>query len=238
MRIIHLDSTGSTNQEARKLAEQADFGPLWIRADQQSSGRGRTGREWVSPSGNLYASHLFPTDQPLNALGQYSFVAALAVYDCLRSVYPKGDFGLKWPNDALLNREKISGLLLETGKTHHQSWVIVGVGINLVSHPKLAAYPATSLAVHIDDTPLTKMVLSKLVETFDHWRKRYEREGFAPIKDAWLAGAVNVPGPVRVRLPSEEFEGEAMGLSDIGALQVRLPNGTIRDVHAGDVYLG
>ncbi len=238
MRIIELDSTGSTNAEARHFAQQADFGPLWVRADQQTNGRGRNGRNWVSPKGNLYASHLFATDEPLHRLGLYSFVAAIAVYDTLVGLHPKGSWGLKWPNDLLLGKAKISGMLLETGKTHHQSWVIMGIGINLISHPSDTPYPATSLAVHMPQAPSPQHVLTELSGVFDSWRTEFKTKGFTPIRSAWLERAINLPGKVTVRLAQETFNGEAIDLCENGALQVRLSNGTMRDVHAGDVYLG
>lgn len=238
MRIIELDSTGSTNAEARHFAQTADFGPLWIRADQQTSGRGRNGREWVSPKGNLYASHLFATEEPLHRLGLFSFVSALAVYDTLAALHPGGKWGLKWPNDLLLGKAKICGMLLETGKTHHQSWVIMGIGINLASHPSDTPYPATSLAAHLPETPSAQYVVTELSVNFENWKTDFETKGFAPIRSAWLDRATNLPGKVTVRLAQETFEGEAINLRENGALQVRLSNGTMRDVHAGDVYLG
>ncbi len=242
MRLIELDTTESTNDEARRLAQNADFGPVWIRANQQTYGRGRRGRDWVSPKGNLYCSALFATDLPIGRLGQYSFVAALAAYEALLKIHPIGDFGIKWPNDTLLGGAKISGLLLETGKTHHQSWIIVGIGVNLVSHPEDTPYPATSLAAHMDtdvDGALKpKVVLQILSGRFKVWKSKFEREGFEPIRKAWCEAAVNIPGPVTVKLPDEEFEGTAIDMGHNGALQVRLANGTIREVHAGDVYLG
>ena len=238
MRLIELDSTGSTNAEARKLADAADFGPLWIRADEQTAGRGRRGRNWVSPKGNLYCTALFQSELPVSQIGLYSFVAALAVYDSLKAMCPDAGLGLKWPNDALLNEAKISGLLLETGKTHHQNWVIVGIGINLVSHPENTPYPATNLTEHIDDVLAPDQLVSILMEKFASWKHIFENKGFDPIRVAWRDAAVNVPGPVTVKLPNEEFVGTAIDMGQNGALQVQLPDGTMREVHAGDVYLG
>ena len=220
------------------MAEGADFGPLWIRADEQTGGLGRSGRSWISPKGNLYASHLFAVDMPMNRFADYSFVAALAVSDCLSTIYPKGEFGLKWPNDVLLGRAKISGLLLETGKTRNQSWIIIGIGINLASHPSGTPYPATSLASHMTTVPGPETVMEILADRFAHWCDRYERGGFEPVRQNWLSRAVNIPGPVTVRLPHESFDGQAINMNATGALQVRLSDGTIRNVHAGDIYLG
>ncbi|NNE58131.1 MAG: biotin--[acetyl-CoA-carboxylase] ligase [Hellea sp.] len=236
MRLIHLKSTGSTNREAKLLADKADFGPLWVLADEQLDGRGRRGRDWVSPPGNLYISHLFPTQKHPEELGQYSFVAALAVFDCLVAIYPDGEFGIKWPNDILLSGKKVSGLLLETGKSQKQQYVILGIGVNLISHPKDTAYPASSLVVHCGDMPAIEDIVRLLADKFNYWNDRYIELGFSYIREAWMSRAQNIPGPVKVRLPAEEFEGEALGLDQNGALQVRQASGSIRNVHAGDVF--
>lgn len=237
MRIIHLDTTGSTNADARALANDADFGPLWIIADEQTAGRGRRGRDWVSPKGNFYGSFLFPTDLPPGQRSLYSFVMALGIIEALRDVQP-GDYQLKWPNDVLLNGAKISGMLLETGQTHRQSWVIAGIGINLVSSPDDTPYPATHMESLGQDAPKPYEIINHLAERIDHWISIFDRSGFVPIREAWLNQSANVLGPVTVRLPGETYEGEAIDLNPDGALQVRLANGTIRQVHAGDVFPG
>ncbi len=238
MRIIRLDTTGSTNSEARKLTTEADLGPVWISAKSQQAGKGRTGRSWVSPIGNLYASYLFPSDIAAGQKSLYSFVATLAVFDTLIEFHPDGDFGIKWPNDVLLGKAKISGMLLETGQVHRQGWVIAGIGINVKSHPADLPYPATSLGAHLMTGPDPSDVLDVLIDRFEQRKTEFETQGFAPIREAWKARAMNLPGPVKVRLPSETFEGQAVDLGQNGALQVRLSTGTMRDVHAGDVFLG
>lgn len=238
MRIIRLTSTESTNLDARRLAEGADFGPLWVLAETQTGGRGRRGRNWVSPKGNFYGSFLFPTDKTQVQRSLYSFVMALGIYEALKEVHMAGDFNLKWPNDILLGEAKISGMLLETGLTHQQAWVIAGIGVNLVSSPINTPYPATHLGAYQDDVPQPDEFLNHLSERISHWKSVFETSGFAPIRDAWLERAANIPGPVTVRLPDETFEGRAIDLNHDGALQVQLANGTKRQVHAGDVFPG
>lgn len=238
MRHIHLDITDSTNQDAKKRAGEADFGPLWITAGQQTLGRGRTGRDWISPKGNFYGSHLFPTDLRPDQRGLYSFAAALAVFDTVSELCPNADLTLKWPNDVLLGGAKLSGLLLETGQTHTQAWVIMGIGINVASYPEGLDYAATSLSSLSGETVTLEKLRIKLVDKIDHWKRTLEISGFRPLRVVWLDRAANVPGKVNVRLPTESFSGEAVDLGQDGSLHVRLANGTIRQVHAGDVFPG
>ena len=248
MRFISLDEVDSTNAQAKRLAENADFGPLWIRADKQSAGRGRRGREWTSKKGNLFCSGLYPYEGLPQQAAQMSFAAALAVADTLKHYVPHETVSLKWPNDALLAGKKTAGILLEVGQTHHQKWMVVGIGINLTHHPENTEYPATHVLEHISAEDLSESenvmtggaqaVLAILAQRFDHWRHILDSKGFEPIGQAWTERAHNIPGHVTVRLPNETFTGEALGLDANGALRVRLENGTIRDIHAGDVFFG
>ena len=247
MRFISHETLDSTNLEAKRLAEQGDFGPLWIRADKQSAGRGRRGRDWTSETGNLFCSGLYSLEGMLHQSAQMSFVAALALADTLEHYVPKDLISLKWPNDVLLDGKKTAGILLESGQTHHQKWMVVGIGVNLTHHPKGTEFPATHVMEHIPARDLegpepimtgAQAVLAILSNRFDHWRHILGTRGFEPIGQAWTARAHNLPGPVTVRLPNENFAGEALGLDANGALRVSLADGTIRDVHAGDVFFG
>lgn len=245
LRLIRLETVGSTNEQAKSYAAKGDFGPLWIRADTQLSGRGRRGRAWDSAAGNLFCTGLFPVSGSARHTALLSFAAALAVYDTLETYVDAGKLSLKWPNDVLIGGEKSSGILLESGVAAGQKWVAVGIGINLLSHPEVTEFPATHVLAHIPPEALDNpepiltgpdAVLAILAAKFEHWRIVYAEQGFAPLRAAWLARAYNVPGPVTVKLPKEQFSGQALGLGENGELQVRLQDGTIRDVHAGDVY--
>jgi len=247
LRFVSHETIDSTNAEAKRLAEQGDFGPLWIRADQQSAGRGRRGRDWTSDTGNLFCSGLYPHEGTVRQAAQTSFVAALALADTLEHYVAKDVISLKWPNDVLLAGRKTAGILLESGQTHHQKWIVVGIGVNLTHHPEGTEFSATHVLEHIPaedlDNPEPIMtgpqaVLAILANRFDHWLYILTTKGFEPIGQAWTARAHNIPGPVNVRLPNESFTGQALGLDANGALRVRLGNGTIRDVHAGDVFFG
>ena len=241
MRFINFDSVVSTNLEALKFAEEGDKGPLWVSAVQQTGGRGRRGRPWVSKSGNLYCSGLYPHAGNAQSAALYSFVAVLAIADLVRTYLPESHVTLKWPNDVLIDGKKTSGVLLE----HSKGWIVAGIGVNLVSHPGNAEFPATHILEHIPEEALNKpeplipepqAALAILAARFDVWRSILINDGFAPIKSAWEGLAQNVPGPLIVRLHNETFSGEATALGENGELQVRLKNGTIRNVHSGDVF--
>lgn len=243
MKFIQYDSLGSTNVEAENLFRAGEIAPFWVRADHQTAGRGRRGRDWSSPVGNFYGTACYVFDgQPQDA-AKLSFVAAIAVAKALSAYSLTRQPGLKWPNDVLLGGRKVAGLLLEAKSGH----VLIGIGVNLISHPDGGNIPATHLLEHIDPTALNsdepeftgaEGFLAILSRSFDKALRKHLAYGFSATRADWTALASGLPGPVTVRLPEETFVGQAESLLENGALRVRLENGTIRDVHAGDVFFG
>ena len=136
--IVQFDEIDSTNAEARRRAEGGEAGPLWLSAGRQTAGRGRRGRSWESPLGNVSATYLFTTAKPPAEAAQVSFVAALAVWELARQAGPLHQITLKWPNDLLINGRKTAGILVESGQTPSGLWVAVGMGINLAVAPEPA----------------------------------------------------------------------------------------------------
>ncbi len=143
--VRHYESLGSTNDEARRLADAGAAHGTVVAAREQTAGRGRVGRSWVSPPGNLYLSVLLRLDLPPARRAELSFVAALAVFDLVDAVLPGSRVMLKWPNDVLVEDAKISGILVEQA----DAATIVGIGVNVAHCPADTPYPATSLAEHL-----------------------------------------------------------------------------------------
>jgi BirA family transcriptional regulator, biotin operon repressor / biotin---[acetyl-CoA-carboxylase] ligase len=235
-RLRLLDVTASTNADAGQAAEADEAEGLVIQALRQTAGRGRQGRTWDSPEGNLYASILLRPRCSLQEAGHYSFVTALAIYDAVRAFLPKANIKLKWPNDVLVNGKKISGALLEAAPVEQDvvAWLIVGIGINVLHHPENGLYPATSLAAEGVAQTESEAVLRGLLESLERWRLTLSREGFAPLRKAWLAHAQT--GLLTARLPHETVEGAFQDLDERGNLILRLPDGAERAIAAGDVF--
>lgn len=241
--VLILDQVDSTNAEARRRGEAGELGPHWIVARRQTAGRGRRGREWSSDSGNLFATLLMTTRKSPAEAAQVTFIAALAVAELLDAFARPGAVGIKWPNDVLLGGEKASGILVESGA--HPSgglWLAIGIGVNLAHHPLGTDRPATSLVKHLrsDITypPPVEVAAEVLSQTFAAWRSRWEQYGFQPILDAWTARTPDLHGPATARLTHETLEGVAEGVEPDGALRLRLPDGRLRLISAGDVFFG
>ena len=226
----------STNEEARRLALAGEHGPLWIVAAEQSSGRGRRGREWVSKPGNLFVTHLCEVSAPPEACAQLSFAAALAASDAIACYAPNADINLKWPNDILLERRKVAGILLEAAPNGAVVRLIVGIGINLAHFPVDTEFPAISLASVTQHAPEPDAVLTRLVAAWDAWYEDWLRQGFAPIRAAWLSRAQGLGGNLKVRMGQSETEGVFENLDEDGALLLRVQGGGRLRITAGEVF--
>lgn len=238
--IEAYDELDSTNAEARRRAEAGEGGPVWITALTQTAGRGRRGRSWQTASGNLAATLLLTTNKPAGEAAQISFVAALAAADLAETCLGPGAAQLKWPNDVLVHGRKAVGILVESGVgTDGLLWLAVGIGINLAHAPQDVERPATSFAEHMTVPPPAPLdALEVLATRFEHWRACWTREGFAPIARAWTVKAHGLGEACEARLPNQTIRGVALGLDSDGALRLKLDDGAILRITAGDVFFG
>ena len=237
--IVVLDEIDSTNAEARRRAEAGEAGPLWLVGLRQTAGRGRRGRAWETGEGNLADTLLFRTDKPPAEAAQVSFVAALAVADLLARCVPNHLISLKWPNDPLLGGLKVSGILVESGASPLGGlWLAVGVGVNLKRKPIDAERPATAIATYLETPPSPQEAAEVLAEAFERWLRTWDVLGFPAIADAWTARAHGLGEPCVARLGHETVEGVAEALDADGALRLRLADGSLRRITAGDVFFG
>jgi len=236
-RLVAHERIASTSDEAKRLAaEGAPAGTLvWARV--QTAGRGRQGRGWVSPAGNLFASLILRPAVPVATAAQLGFVAALAVADACRALAPDAAIRLKWPNDVLLAGRKLAGLLLESQSRSEGAldWLVLGIGVNLATYPVEVEYPATALAATGADASPEAM-LAALAASFLAWYERWrDGAGFATIRAEWLGRAEGLNQPIRVRLPGETREGVFAGLDTDGALLLDTGTGRQR-IAAGEVF--
>lgn len=225
----------STNAEARRRIAKGDARDLWIAAAEQTGGRGRRGRAWISEAGNLFASRIVKPGCPPARAAELSFVAALAVRDAVVATLPATapPVTCKWPNDILIARQKVSGMLLEA--EGFSGWVVIGIGINVKAAPEGVEFPATSLAAH-GATAGAEAVLAALAAAFEERFMTWKRDGFAPIRMAWRTAASGLGETIRVRLEAREFEGIFRDIDDSGALLVERADGAVERVAAGDVF--
>jgi BirA family transcriptional regulator, biotin operon repressor / biotin---[acetyl-CoA-carboxylase] ligase len=235
--LLAYETLGSTSDEAKGLARTGADEGLIVTAKVQTAGRGRRGRAWVSPAGNLYMSLLLRPQCRAATAAQLGFVAALGMLGAIGEIAPTVALRCKWPNDLLADGKKIAGILLETEMVSGDvpDFVVIGIGVNLAASPRDVGYPATSLAAEglPDVAPLA--VLTGFVRHFAPWLERWREEGFLGVRAAWLGHAMGIGEPIRVRLERDTLDGRFIDLDDDGALLLGQPGGT-RRVAAGEVF--
>ncbi|MBO9712074.1 MAG: biotin--[acetyl-CoA-carboxylase] ligase [Sphingomonas sp.] len=215
-----------------ELARSGAAEGLWLRAERQTAGRGRQGRDWESPAGNLYASTLVRVRDGEPPAATLALVAAVALDETVRLFAPELPLSLKWPNDLMVNGAKLSGILLERAG----DGVVVGFGVNLAHHPEGMLRATTSIAAHAP-APDAQVFAEALAEVFARWLSRW-REGIAPVRERWLARAHPRGTALTARLSDgNSVDGLFEGLDSQGALILRLAGGETRAIHAGDVFL-
>lgn len=236
VRTEWLDEVDSTNEEARRRFKGGEIGPLWIAARRQTAGRGRRGRNWADLDGNLYCSGMYSLKCSPGEAAQLSFAAALAAAEVCQSSLADQTARVKWPNDVLIGGQKVCGILLESADAPGQIvQLVVGIGINLAAAPDIPERPAISLAA-LGAGLDVDAALDLLVARFEHWRSVWARDGFTPIRDAWLSRAHGVGQRCLVRLETETLEGVFTDLAADGSLKLELAGGHSRLISAGDVF--
>lgn len=237
-RLFAHEMLTSTNTEALALARGGASGPLWVTARAQTAGRGRRGNAWISVPGNLYATLLVNDPAPPEITPQLSFVAALAVYDAIAACTgaARGDLVLKWPNDILWAGEKLAGILVEGEGTATGLVVAIGVGVNCAHHPAHTAFPATDLAAAGADVApedLFYVLSATMVARLAQWDRG---AGFRVIRADWLEHADGIGREMRVRLAGRELSGRCEALDESGQLLLRLADGSLQTIAAGEVF--
>ena len=231
MTIRTVAETGSTNADMLLLARDGAEEGLWLRAERQTAGRGRLGRAWLSPDGNLYASTLVRLRPGNPQPASLALVAAVALHEAIAVFGVTAE--LKWPNDLLLQGAKLSGILLERAGDA----VVIGIGVNVAHHPDLPDRPTASLAA-AGSPVVAQTLLDVLAESFARWLARWRGEGLGPVRTAWLAAAHPVGTALTARLPDGSTrEGLFDGLDPDGALILRLASGERHVIHAADVFV-
>lgn len=222
---------GSTNDLAKERSQNFDGIPTVLTALEQTSGRGRRGRQWVSCRGNLFMSQLFVSPLPISDL---VFITSLSLAQTFNKLAPHLDIAIKWPNDVLIKGQKICGILIETAENNA---IVIGIGVNLAVSPSSSKiiYPTTnlkSLGVELS----RQAFLEAYLPHFDKNIALCCQSGFALIREAWLRYAYRLNQTIRVRCESNETEGVFKGIDEQGYLLLEQKEKVLR-ISAGDVFL-
>ena len=255
-RLEAFETIDSTNATALERALAGDPGKLWIVSKKQERGRGRRGRAWATSEGNLAATLLLRGSFDLKVAATLGFVAGLSLADALDAVCPTAKFAvgldgagkagqsplrveLKWPNDLLADGAKLAGILLESTQLAGDEFaIVIGIGVNVVSHPDDVPYPATSLAGLGADCDAETLFLA-LSDAWDaNSRIWSEGKGLGEIRKRWLARAAGLGGVVAVRVDGAVLHGIFETIDEDCRFVIRDGDGARVKIAAGDVHFG
>ena len=263
-RLLLFDAIDSTQEEARRQFLAGGNGPLWVLARWQTAGRGRGGRQWVSPPGNLHLSLLFRPEAAMRRWPELSLLAALVAHKAIARLLAQAGrvdvrerLALKWPNDLLLDGRKLGGILLETVEAPHANAapvpdapaptgngvrraLVIGWGVNLRHAPPddVVRWSAISLAEALGDerlVPQPPLLFEVLRDAFWRWYQVWQSFGPKNVREAWLKRAHGLGGMVRLRHGGQELQGRFADLGPAGELVLELPDGGRRMLTAGEI---
>lgn len=236
-----LPEVDSTNAHALRLAPDLQ-GPAWFLGLSQTAGRGRRARNWASPRGNFYATLLLHPTEPAEQVALRSFAAALALRDAFVALTGLPDsFRLKWPNDVLLNGGKVAGILLESSglgsKVQH---LAIGIGVNLITHPDAAmvepgAVQPVSLLSESGLRITPEAFLDVLAPAYARWETAFTTQGFAPLRETWLAHAARLGEDIRARTGTATHHGRFETIDSQGNLILAAAGGHMA-IPAAEVF--
>ena len=236
-----LAEVGSTNTECLERARKGALSGLWITAGRQTVGRGRRGRAWFSEPGNLYASLLLIDPAPMDRLGSLPLAVAVAVQDAVSRIMPLDapDVLIKWPNDILVDRRKVCGILIE-GETlpDGRHGLVIGIGINVAVAPDAPLYPVATLrdfGASASPEDLFAHLFQSMAETLSLWNRG---RGIAAVMERWKEVAGGIGENITVNLPDRSISGRFAGIDDTGLLKLETDDGGTRVIAAGDVFFG
>ncbi len=237
-RLVRYDQLASTNDEGLLRGRSGDAGRLWVIADTQTGGRGRNGRVWSSPRGNLHASLLLIDPAPPHRAAELGFVAGVAAAHALREILG-GDrrVTIKWPNDVLHDGAKLCGILLESANLPDGRFACVaGVGVNCRLHPANTPYKATNLSAIAGQPVAPARVFARLSATMTHWLDVWAAgAGFEAIRAEWLSLAAGLGRSISVARHLRTIEGTFQTIDATGRLILEQASGQVA-IEAGDVF--
>ena len=253
-RLAAYDSVGSTNALALERARDGEPGKTWFVTKKQEAGRGRRGRVWATPEGNLAATLLLTPEFDLKSAATLGFVAGLSLADALDAVIPDarigvgvdggtplsgGRFELKWPNDVLASGAKLSGILLESAMLGENRFALaIGIGVNVVAAPTDVPYPATSLADLGSKCDAETLFLALSDAWVDNVRAWDEGRGLRTIRQRWLERAAGLGSDVAVQVDGRVVRGIFETIDDECRFVIRTADGDTVVITAGDVHFG
>ncbi|MFF5993633.1 biotin--[acetyl-CoA-carboxylase] ligase [Lysinibacillus sp. KU-BSD001] len=241
--IHHFEQVESTQLIAHDLVRQHTSDGTVVIAEQQTAGRGRMLRPWESTEGKgVWMTVILKPDVLPHQAPQFTLVAAVAVVNAMKAMFSSFTPEIKWPNDILINGRKCTGILTEmVAEADRVQALLIGIGINVNQQiddfPEELQSIATSMAMAHGEPIDRALFIANVLDFLEHYSNLYIQHGFQPIKALWEEASGTIGKQVRATTLREVIEGEAIGITDTGVLQIRTADGEVKGVYSADIEL-
>jgi len=238
--VHYYEQVKSTQDAARELAEAGAPEGTLVLAEEQTGGRGRMGRGWVSPQGKgIWMSMVMRPHVPIHCAPQLTLLTAVALCRSLRRLTGL-PIGIKWPNDLLIHGKKISGILLESAAEDERlKYIVAGVGISVNlserDYPEELLAKATSLRIEAGEAFSRSAIVKDFLAEWETLYDLFLQEGFSAIAALWESLSVSIGQKVRLITPQGELEGVPVGLEESGAIRVERSDGSIVTIFSAEM---
>jgi len=222
--IINLLKIDSTNTEAHRLLKKRKIlTPLWIVAEEQTGGKGRGGKKWISNKGNLFATLILPISFDIKKLPMISCVTSLATFKCLSHFIEENkSLKIKWPNDILFKNSKLSGILIENLISNDENYSIIGIGINVNSSPSIPNHDTASLKQILGHEIDMKLVLSQLSTFLDSYIKNLKNNDLKLLIDEYRLKMWRINENVTFLIGEEKYEGKLSSINENFEIEIEV----------------
>lgn len=240
---FHFDELTTTQAIAHEQVRAGAVDGTVIVAEHQTAGKGRMLREWSSASGKgIWMTLLIRPEIPPHQAPQFTLVAAVAVVNAMKALYPAVDARIKWPNDILIDGKKCTGILTEmVAEADRVEAILIGIGINvnqtMDDFPNELQTIATSLTLATGQPIDRAELLAKVLFYMEHYCDLYVKHGFSRLKTLWEEASTTIGHRVRATTLREITEGTAIAITESGVLQIQTDAGNIVSVYSADIEL-
>ena len=235
--LINLKTVKSTNLEIKKMiSSKININNLCLSADNQTDGYGRRNAKWFSYKGNIHLSILVKPKCSINEVNQLSFMTSITLGDTLKKIKSNINIKYKWPNDILLNKKKIAGVIVETSSFVNKKikWVIIGIGLNIKKSPNLNTkeFKITSLnkeKIYVRKDDFIDLFLQRFFRNYEFWKKK----GFNFIKKKWISNVYKKNNKIVVKYQNNYIKGKILDLLINGGIKLKTSKET-KELFYGD----
>ncbi len=231
--LLHVDSTN--NEAQRLLKKKKILTPLWVVAEEQTSGKGRGEKKWVSSKGNLFASLILPISFNIKNLPILSCAVSLATFECIK-YFNKDDrfLKIKWPNDILFKDSKLSGILIENSLSTDLNYSIIGIGINVNSSPSNLDHPTSSLKLIIGEEINLEPVLAQLSISLDNYLGKLERGKVEDLITEYILRTWKLNEEVQFSAGKDSYIGTISSINNNFEIEISI-NNKIKRFNSGEL---